>query len=411
MRKLYRMATAATAGTAVAAVALAGCGSSGSSSAADSSGSGSSGSGGAINVLALVAKSGPGHEYGQQELLGIKAAAAYYNSRGGINGHTVKVTSANTNGDPSTATSEAVKKLGSHPGKYQMVYPGSEGSVIAALVPIMKRYKAYSIALDDGNGSCSDVSKCPTEFSLNGDPANPEIKTARWMKKHGHDTVGILEEKVDFAQTETKPIQHALDKQGVRHDIAAFPSSATSVSAQMDKLQSAGARAVFAEVLGAPAGYTLKARKQLGWDVPVVFDIAGSSLDISKLAPRDQLADAYQTVPYCADVSQDVPGFEKLRKFAPKKLDGSVPCNLSGNGWDSVVLLANAVRQAKSTESADLVKATENLPPKAISDPDYITYPKREYTPKNHQDVGQTPGMFKILPVGPIKGTRLHPLS
>jgi branched-chain amino acid transport system substrate-binding protein len=412
MRKLYRVAAASTA---VAAVALAGCGGSGSSSAAGSSGSGSSGSAstgssGAINVLAVVDKSGPTKAYGTQELLGIKAAAKYYNSKGGINGRKISVTSINGNGDPSTATSRVVKALSSHPHKYAMVYPGAEGTVATALAPIMKRYKQYSIAIDDGQAGCASASKCPTEFSLVGSAAIPEVRAAQWMKHKGYTNVGILEEKVDFTQSETKPMQKSLSKQGIKHETVGFPESTVNISSEMAKLKTAGAQAVFAEVVGAPAGYTFKARHQLSWNAPVVFDIAGASLDISKLASAAEVKNSYQTVPYCSDMSNKIPAFKQLYKFAPN-LNGSIPCNLSGNGWDSIVLLKDAVEQAQSTDSAALVKATENLSSKAVSDPNYIVYPKRKYTAKNHEDVAQTPSDFSILPTGTVKKTRLHSIS
>ena len=79
----------------VIAAAVAACGSSSSSTSSGgssaSSGGSSSSSKGAINVLDITATSGATAIFGQQETLGMQAAAAYYNAHGGILGRKVNI--------------------------------------------------------------------------------------------------------------------------------------------------------------------------------------------------------------------------------------------------------------------------------------------------------------------------------
>ena len=395
---------------------LAACGSGASPNAAGSTNtSGPAGantaSTGTVNVLAIVDTSGPNKAYGSQELLGLQAAAAYYNKNGGINGGHVVVTVMDDNGSPATATADAVKALSGRPGQYAMVYPGEEGTDIAALIPIIARYKAYAIALDDGNNGCANVSVCPTEFSLVGSAALPEVEAAQWMKSKGYTNVGVLEEQIDFTESETPSITSSLKSEGITAETAGFPATAVSVTAEMSQLKSAGAQAVFAEALGPAAGYALQARAQLGWNAPVLFDIAGSSLDISKLAPASELANGYETAPYCADPSQNIPALNLLATNSPSPLDGSIPCNLSGNGWDAMVLFHDAAAQAKSLRVSALVSATESLSAASQSDPNLIVYPHIAYTTTNHENRLNTPSDFKTLPIGTISGTQIKPLG
>lgn len=386
----------------VVSLMVAGCG----------SGSGGAGVGASadapIKILAIVDTSGAGKAFGSQQVAGLQAAAAYFNGRGGISGHKVSVTVQNDNGDPSTALSLATKAL-SGGSDYTMVWPGSEGTVDAALIPVMARYHQYSIALTDGNSACAQASRCPNEFSLSGAASLPEIRAAEWFKSKGVTNVGVLAEQISFAQTETPAIKAALKSQGITVEEADFPSSAVSVTAELAKLKSEGAQAVFAEALGPAGGYTLNARNQLGWTAPVVFDLAAASLDITKLAPSSQLTNAYETGPYCADPAHAKQQLGLIKQHAPSgSWDGSVPCNLSGNGWDAVVVLKNAVAKAKSLDSQALTKATEQLAKAAQVDPLYAAYPRIGYSANNHEDVLQTPNDFDILPVGPINGTQIQ---
>jgi ABC-type branched-subunit amino acid transport system substrate-binding protein len=357
-----------------------------------------------VTILAIVSTTGPTELYGTQQLAGLKAAVAYFNSHGGFDGAKAQVTTVNSNGDPATATSLAIKALSS--GSYTMVYPGDEGTVIDALVPIMKRYQAYSIVNNDGDGVCETAANCPTEFSLDGNTAIPEGADGAFMKSLGVKNVGILEEAINFTQSETQPMVNALNAAGIKSEVVSFPSTAVDLSAEMSQLKSDGAQAVFAEALGPAAGYALQGRQQLSWSIPVLFDLAGSAQDITTLAPASQLHDAYETVANCADPQENIPAFTWLQHYATG-LAESVPCNNSGLGWDSVALLREAIEQAHSTSPAGLVKVTEHLDSAAQSDPDYLAYPMYGFSASNHENIDQTLNMFKILPVSPIVDTRL----
>jgi hypothetical protein len=51
----------------------------------------------------------------------------------------------------------------------------------------------------------------------------------------------------------------------------------------------------------------------------------------------------------------------------------------------------------------------ENLSSSGQSDPLYITSRVKKYTAADHQDVGETPKDFVVIPVGPVSGAQDHP--
>jgi branched-chain amino acid transport system substrate-binding protein len=392
------------------AASVAACGSSSSSSGASDAAAGSSGgasSGKSINVLDITATSGATAIFGQQETLGLQAAAAYYNAHGGILGRKIQITVVNDNSDPATATSIAEQQLASNPGKYAMVWAGEEGTVTAALIPSMKRYDVFATAVDDGNSACAHASACPNLFTQVGPISLAEVSDAAALKQAGYTKIGILADQATYDQSELSFMQPDLTADGVKYVTVTFPPTTVSLTPEMSQLKSDGVQAVFAEALGASAGYVLSARAALGWSVPVEFDITGSSTDISKLAPASDLNDVTETIHYCMDTSHNIPAFNSLTKYTPQPLAGNVTCPIAGDGWDGIVLLADAAAKAQSLSPSALSSAAQTL----HITTNEVSYKAFCWTPADHENVCNAPSDYEVVPLGQLKNTRLFPLG
>jgi branched-chain amino acid transport system substrate-binding protein len=407
-RQLSRPFIALAALAAVSLLATA-CGSSSSSSG--SSASTSSGHG-TVNVLAVVDTSGPNKTIGTGQLAGIQAGAAYLNAHGGILGHQVVVSVADDNGDPTTATSALVQDLSSDPGKYTMIYGGEEGTIVSALIPVIARYKVLAMAPNDGDDLCARVSTCPTEFALTGSNSVIEVAEANWYKSHGYTNVGMIVEQIAFTQTEADYLKQDLTNDGIKSEIVGFPTSATSLTPEMSELKSDGAQAVYAAAYGPPEGYVLNARPELSWQAPVMFEAAGSSLNIPQLAPASELSDAYETPFYCDDPSVSVPGIGILMNYAKDTtypVNGSLPCSLWGQGWDTVIALNAAAQKAGSLNTSALVQAMQQT--KVTTANGLIRDAADCWTATDHENVCETPSDYAVQPVGTLVGGRLEPVG
>jgi branched-chain amino acid transport system substrate-binding protein len=395
----------------VVAAALAACGSSNSSSsgavASASSGGSSSSSKGAINVLDITATSGATAIFGQQETLGMEAAAAYYNAHGGILGRKIHITVANDNSDPSTATQIAIQQLAGNSGKYSMVWVGEEGTVSAALIPIVKRYNLFATSVNDGNSACLQANACPTLFTQAGPISAGEVTDTAALKKAGYTNVGVIAEQGTYDQSELQYMLPDLKAAGIKYTLVTFPPTAVSLTPEMSQLKSAGAQAVFAMTLGPAGGYVLSARAALGWNVPVYFDVAGSTVDLASLVPKSDTSNVTETIQYCEDIKHNIPAFNELMHYAPTKLAVNLSCPLAGDGWGGVVLLADAAKAAGSLDANSLIKASEGL--KITSNE--VSNPEKCWTSTNHEDVCQGPSYYEVVPLGSLKQTRIYPLS
>jgi len=401
----------------LAATTVAACSSGSSTSVGGSSTSTSTGntsattSGGPINVLVVADQSGPNKTIGTQEALGVQAGAAYLDAHGGVLGRQVSVTILNDDGDPATAASLVVKTLAQNPAKYSMIYPGEEGTIIAALIPIVKRDSLYAVGVNDGSSGCIDASSCPTQFSLTGAASLSTVAPVGFFSSKKYTNVGVLSAQLDFTQNEATDIAPLLTKAGIKYETASFPVSAVSVTSEMSQLKSGGAQAVYAAAFGAAIGYILQARAQLGWNVPVVFDVAGASFDIPSLAPASQMANVYETAFKCMDPSSDLSAIGLIKKYAPSAQDPTVPCNQVASGWDSMMIFSAAAKSAGSLSPTALAKATEGINLANSTATPLADYGKYCYSATNHENACQSGSDFVVVPVGKIENSVLSPLS
>lgn len=394
-------ATASSSGTTSAAAAAS---SSGTSSGTSSSSQASTGS--AFNILFIGDLTGQTKFLGTQDLTGLKAAAAYWNAHGGgIAGHHIAITSVSDNGDPTTAVSDLLQYLGSHP-KPNWVYAGSESNEIDALIPVLKREKLMGASLNDSTGLCSTNAQtvCPTTFWLGSQPIDQTKAASAYFKAKGFKKVGILAEGLAYTQAESTQLVKSLAAVGIQSVLATFPPTQVSVTPEVSELKSKGVDSMFVAALGPAVGYALHARAALGWNVPIVFDLAASSSDITTLAPAAQIKNTFEEIFRSNNASLHLPGAAAL--IAASKPYGGITkgdaLDTLAFAWDDLVALHAAGQQAGSDSPTALVAADSNLNAAGQSDPMYLLDPHVKWTPSDHDTVGASPADYYFVPVGPL---------
>jgi branched-chain amino acid transport system substrate-binding protein len=381
----------------------------GSSKTTSSPASGSK-SGGTFNVLYIGDLSGPTKVYGESDLQGVQAGSRYVNAHGGINGTKISITQANDNGDAATAVSQFLKYVSTHSNPDE-VFMGSESGETAALLPVLAQHKVLAFSSQDGNSELvSGSQKYPYQFSTTTLRGVAGQGAAQWFKKKGITKVGLLAEQIDYDQSGTPFVQAALKAQGISSTVVNFPATATSLTSQVNQLQSAGAQAVYFEGIGPAAGYALAGRNQLHWTAPFVTDPAASTIDLTTLVSKAQLSGVSEQVNLTNDGSQSLPGVAELKSNL--KAIGDTSNNLlsiPGFEWDFQIILSQAAKQAKSTSAAALSKALENLSSSAQSDPLYVTAHKIGFTASTHDNAKATINDFPVIGAGPVVGGQVHP--
>jgi ABC-type branched-subunit amino acid transport system substrate-binding protein len=356
-----------------------------------------------ISILWIGDTTGPSKEYGSVELAGLKGAAAYYNSQGGVDGHRITVQAMSDNSDPSVAVSDLLKGVQSKP---TMVWAGTNENDISALIPALARQDVLSESHNDGALQCAtDATKtCPNEWTFGEPTADLPVETvANWMKSRHYSKVGILAEDDTNSTTETPYAQKWLKAAGIESEVVEFPPTATDITAELSELKGEGAQAVFFEGIGAASGYVLTDRAKLGWNAPVLEDLDGSSLDLTTLAPAADVKNTYETIFRVMSPADKSPGIQNLIKYSKPYGDvTSVPLDVAVCGWDAVVDLADAVKVSGGNLAVkSLDAAMLKLSP---TDPERLYSQKLGYTNNDHEDTLGAPSDFEVVPAGPVVG-------
>lgn len=377
---------------AVAAVAafslLAACGS--------SDGGSSSGSDGDLVVGLDVALSGPAASYGQAQLLGSKARFDAVNASGGIDGHKIRVVTADDQLDPSKAPS-AVRKLVESEDALTVSIGGSGSS--SAVNPYLIANKVVNLPF----GGSSDLIEVPKSTTRLVSPTYDQLAAAtveHAVKELGAKRVGIAYTPDAVGQPALKGTKAALKDLGLPLVSAQeFSATATSLSPQAAKLKAADVDFVVLVQTAQVLANFVKAADQIGFKpsygtayvaaTPAFAKLVGSAVD-GRIYFASPLADPG------ASTSAD------LQKWV-KKAGGDPTDSAIGLAWNTadaqVALLTKAVKDAggKVPSRDQVLAAASDL----TIDDDYVrslSWTKEKFTGMDvARIIGLKGGTFSAL--------------
>ncbi len=355
---------AAASAVALIGLGLAACSSSspGSSGAASTTSSNKA----PFTILAIVASSGALAAVTQSELQGMQAAAKYANAHGGFDGHQVKITVENDNLDPTTAASLLQQAL-SGSTKPDMVYAGTTSNEALAMMPILTQDKIFSLQTDVSDQTI-DPSTHPYAFTIADSTAAFGAEVAAGTKSHypNAKTVGIIIGNDVNGTSLLQSERPSLEKEGYKVVVQTYdPVTTINMTPQLEALRAEHPNVLIASGFGAPAGYILKARAQIGWNIPVVGDSSFSANPLPSMASAAALKGvsvlAQPSAIYKPLSEQSAAVNALYNAVLPKSGTFEVPFTLYGCGWDSVMVASAAATQAKSFTTEAMTQAMQNL--------------------------------------------------
>lgn len=386
---------------------LASCGSSSSGSSSGNSGgsaSGSSASKAPLTYLMIGDFTGPAKAINVPHLIAAQAAAAYLNAHGGIDGHKLLVHSISDNSDSTTAVSEFIKYMSA--GNHVVDCECGEQDDLPALLPVLPRYGVFEVNGSDNASQCvtDAATKCPNTWFIYPQPDVSQVELSTWMRQRGVKKVGLLLESMAFTTTEANHFDQVIKGSGMASTTVSFPPTAVDLTPQMQQLKAAGVQTVYVLGLGPPVGYALKARAALGWNVPLVVDVAGASTDITKLAPAADVKNAYEEIMWNEYPKSKIPGLPLMLQYAKPFGDitqgGASPNDNPAVSWDAVMTVKDAVVAAGGATSAKALDAALMKLP-AVDPVDILTH-EHGWDPTSHAEAKGTASDFVIVPVGPL---------
>ncbi|MCV2356301.1 ABC transporter substrate-binding protein [Paucibacter sp. B2R-40] len=221
------------------------------------------------------------------------------------------------------------------------------------------------------------------------------------VARRGYKRVAILADSTNYGQLGRADLEAALAQKGLKAvTVEKFNIKDVDMTPQLLKAKEAGAEAVLTYAIGPELAQIANGMTKLGWKVPMIGSWTLSMANfIDNAGPGGEGARMPQTFiqePTTPKRQSFIVNY--LRSFNPKmsRIDSPVS---AAQGYDSIFLLAAAIKQAGGTEGPKIKAALEDL--KAPVEGVVTTYIK-PFTAKDHEAI--TPN----IPVfGEVKGQRV----
>jgi branched-chain amino acid transport system substrate-binding protein len=319
---------------------------------------------------------------------GIKLAAAEINAQGGVLGRQLLLVERDDEGKNERGA-QVVQEL---INKEQVV--AALGIVNTGVALASQRfYQEAKIPVITGvaTGTLVTHQFAPPEHADNyvfRVSANDSLQAAMIVEeavaRRGLKKVAILADSTNYGQLGRDDLEKALAKKGVNAVVVEkFNVKDVDMTPQLLKAKAAGAEAVLTYAIGPELAQIANGMAKLGWKVPMIgswtlsmsnfIDNAGANGEGARM-PQTFIQE-----PTTAKRKAFIESYQQAYKV------DRIPSPVSAaQGYDSVYLLAAAIRQAGSTDGPKVREALENLkqPVEGV-----VTTYARPYTRDDHETV------------------------
>lgn len=183
------------------------------------------------------------------------------------------------------------------------------------------------------------------------------------ITRRGFKKVAILADSTNYGQLGREDLEKALTAKGIKPvAVEKFNIKDVDMTAQLLKAKEAGADAILTYGIGPELAQIANGMTKLGWKVPLVGSWTLSMANyIDNAGPGGEGARMPQTFIQQADTPKRKAFIDAyLKNFKPKNNRMDSPVS-AAQGYDSIFLLAAAIKQANSTEGPKIREALENL--------------------------------------------------
>ena len=221
------------------------------------------------------------------------------------------------------------------------------------------------------------------------------------ITRRGFKKVAILADSTNYGQLGREDLEKALAAKGVKAvAVEKFNVKDVDMTPQLLKAKEAGAEAILTYAIGPELAQIANGMTKLGWKVPMIGSWTLSMANfIDNAGPGGEGARMPQTFIQEPNTMKRKAFIDSyLKTFKPKnnRIDSPVS---AAQGYDSVYLLAAAIKQANSTEGPKIREALENLQAKVEG---VVTTYDKPFTHDDHEAITANIPVF-----GEVKGGRV----
>lgn len=223
------------------------------------------------------------------------------------------------------------------------------------------------------------------------------------VEKRGLKKVAILADSTNYGQLGREDLEKALKGYGVTPvAVEKFNIGDVDMTSQLLKAKNAGAEVILTYAIGPELAQIANGMAKLGWKKPMIGSWTLSMASFIDTAGKNgNGATMPQTYIQTPSTTAKRKAFQAayLAEFKPKNNNIASPVS-AAQGYDSVYLLAAAIKQANSTEGPKIVAALQDL--KTPVDGVVITYNK-PFSATDHEAIKMKDVVMGVVENGRVE--------
>lgn len=313
-----------------------------------------------IGVVAPLSPPG-GVETGQAIVDGAKIAAEEINQSGGLLGKKVELVIGDTGGLPEKGTAVMERLM----TRDKVIAVGGEGHSSVAMAEIEVAHRnGIPIVISEAWADDITAKGYPEVFRVTVSNSLIYSKAAKWIKEQGFKHVAVIGENSDWGLGVIKVFKDNLDQAGVKVTSFSAERTLTDFTPQLLQLKNASPPVDFLVdgFTGAGELLMIKQAYELGIAPSKNCALLGAGMDTLYPGFWDTVGEAGV---YVLSNPAGLPGLpktttsEKFKEVFKSKYNRE-PDAVAMEGYDSVMVIAEAVKLSQSTEGKALIDALEN---------------------------------------------------
>ena len=212
--------------------------------------------------------------------------------------------------------------------------------------------------------------------------------------------LAILHDSTNYGQLGREDLERALERHGIRPvAVERFNIRDVDMTAQLTRARAAGAEAILTYGLGPELAHIANGTVRIGWKVPLIGSWAlAMSNFIDNAGPNAEGTRMPQTFIQEGDTPRRKDFIDRYRKAFGVERIPVAPA--AAQGYDSMLVLAAAIRQARSTDGPKVREALETLKERVEG---IVMVYDRPFSRQDHEAIGST----RVPVIGEVRNSQV----
>jgi branched-chain amino acid transport system substrate-binding protein len=286
---------------------------------------------------------------GNPGLEGARLAVEQVNAEGGIDGRPLELVNINTESDETKAVT-GVKRLIEQEQVLAIVGAMSSGSSFS-ITDTVQRARVPVVANGASRGIVLPADQKRWLFLVPLTDVLVQSRMLEHMKRQGITRIALLNSDVAFGTSGREQLERLAPGHGIRLVMQqTFGNTDQDMTPQLTRIRSSDAEATVIWATGPGLAIATKNHRQLGIKTPLYVSHAGNDFNYLRLA-GEAAQDVFlpsSKIYVAGSLPMGDPQRSAIERFvaAYEKKYGKTPATFAGNGYDSVMILAAALRKA-----------------------------------------------------------------